>query len=350
MRVDSFLLIATLLQQSHAFLSTESPATSSVATKISAVMPDLTFETPDMTTVQEPACIDTANAYKLISVPVSSEVSAQGSVGISYVHWPAEKPKANSPPLILVHGLDSSALEFRRLGSKLATKGIDTYAVDLLGWGFTQLDDVESFSAKAKVEALGSFVETMFGKDAKFCLVGASIGGASAITLAAEKQSNLAGLVLIDAQGFIDGIGPMAIMPRPIAKLGVELLRSYSLRNSASQMSYYDKENFATDDAVVISQLHCLREGWDNAMINFMQSGGFTPSKLVSQIESPTLVLWGRQDGILDGKEFANKVRFGIISQIGKFLFYFLLHHDLISLPLNGIVCRDSTKWSIAVA
>ena len=40
-----------------------------------------------------------------------------------------------------------------------------------------------------------------------------------------------------------------------------------------------------------------------------MQSGGFSPSSKVSKINSPALVLWGRQDGILDGTEFANKVR-----------------------------------------
>ena len=38
-----------------------------------------------------------------------------------------------------------------------------------------------------------------------------------------------------------------------------------------------------------------------------MQSGGFSPSSKVPKINSPALVLWGRQDGILDGTEFANK-------------------------------------------
>ena len=38
-----------------------------------------------------------------------------------------------------------------------------------------------------------------------------------------------------------------------------------------------------------------------------MQSGGFSPSSKVSKVNAPALVLWGRQDGILDGTEFANK-------------------------------------------
>ena len=41
-------------------------------------------------------------------------------------------------------------------------------------------------------------------------------------------------------------------------------------------------------------------------MLSFMQSGGFRPREKVATINVPTLVLWGRQDGILDGAEYAN--------------------------------------------
>jgi hypothetical protein len=37
-------------------------------------------------------------------------------------------------------------------------------------------------------------------------------------------------LVLIDAQGFIDGIGPMASLPRALAAAGVWVLRTEQLR------------------------------------------------------------------------------------------------------------------------
>jgi hypothetical protein len=72
-------------------------------------------------------------------------------------------------------------------------------------------------------------------------------------------------------------------------------------------MSYYDKATYATDEAVTIGRLHCLRDGWNDALVNFMKSGGFAPSKLVPQVPVPSLVLWGRQDTILDGTEFATK-------------------------------------------
>jgi pimeloyl-ACP methyl ester carboxylesterase len=42
-------------------------------------------------------------------------------------------------------------------------------------------------------------------------------------------------------------------------------------------------------------------------MLSFMQSGGFSPASKVSKIQVPSLILWGRQDGILKGEEFAYK-------------------------------------------
>jgi pimeloyl-ACP methyl ester carboxylesterase len=99
----------------------------------------------------------------------------------------------------------------------------------------------------------------------------------------------------------------MSLLPTPLAKLGVEVLKSVPLRSSANQMSYYDKERYATDEAVVIGRLHCLQDGWKDALVSFMQSGGFAPSSKVSAVQAPSLVLWGRQDGILDGTELAPK-------------------------------------------
>jgi pimeloyl-ACP methyl ester carboxylesterase len=72
-------------------------------------------------------------------------------------------------------------------------------------------------------------------------------------------------------------------------------------------MSYFDKETYATDDALNIGRLHCLQEGWDDALVSFMQSGGFAPSTKVPRIQVPTLILWGRQDKVLDPAEFVPK-------------------------------------------
>jgi pimeloyl-ACP methyl ester carboxylesterase len=250
-------------------------------------------------------------------VPVPTTVSPSGTAAISFIHWPAVGTSKASVPLLLIHGFDSSCLEFRRLGPKLSALGIDTYAVDLLGWGFTQLNSkndsqenkISSYSAQAKLDALVGFWNAV-GDGRPFCIGGASLGGAAAIeisTMMNDKMKDLVqGLILIDAQGFVDGVGPMATLPGPIASLGVQVLKSYPLRNVANQMSYFDKAQFATDDALRIGRLHCTREGWEEALLSFMMSGGFSPSGKVSQVKVPTLIVWGRDDVILE-KDFPQK-------------------------------------------
>ena len=311
MRITAALLLTAITAfRNEALAFTVFPSrttTTSIATL------DPTFAPPDCVGagITEELCIDTSQRMKRVKVPVSRSIHIDGEVGISFTYWPkSSRTLSKVPPVILVHGFDSSNLEFRRLGSRLAARGIDTYAVDLLGWGYTQLDNVLDFSASAKVEALQSFIQQVVLADGKgdqpFCIAGASLGGAAAIETAVTNP-NCAGLILMDAQGFVDGVGMMSSLPFPLAKLGVNVLQSVPLRSSANQMSYYDKATYATDEAVTVGRLHCLRDGWNEALVNFMKSGGFAPSKLVPQVPVPSLVLWGRQDTILDGKKFAQK-------------------------------------------
>lgn len=260
--------------------------------------------------VTDPDSIAAASKMRRVFVPVPEYISSNGEVGISYIHWPATNTNNRNKkmPVLLVHGFDSSSLEYRRLGPLLASQGVDVYAVDLLGWGFTQVSPLcEDYSANAKVDALASFWSTI-GNNQPVAIGGASLGGAAAIEFASLPDSPAKACILIDAQGFVDGVGPVvSLLPDPLARLGVSVLKSVPLRKSANQMSYYDKETFATEDALKIGRVHCLRDGWEESMMSFMSSGGFKPKSKVPLVEQRTCVIWGRQDTILDGETYANK-------------------------------------------
>lgn len=84
----------------------------------------LEYVSPAMNGVQEGACLDTANRIQLLPVKVAVPSTAirndevedleDGKVGISFAHWPSAPSKQRFPlPLILVHGFDSSCLEYR---------------------------------------------------------------------------------------------------------------------------------------------------------------------------------------------------------------------------------------------
>ena len=113
--------------------------------------------------ISDQCCTDAASKMKQVMVPVSEDVSETGFVEISFIHWPKKIiPGSDATlPLLLVHGFMSSSLEYRLLAPLLSEAGVDVYCVDLLGWGYTQLDSVKSFSASAKVEALKGFWQTV---------------------------------------------------------------------------------------------------------------------------------------------------------------------------------------------
>ncbi|KAL3783473.1 hypothetical protein ACHAW5_011120 [Stephanodiscus triporus] len=170
------------------------------------------------------------------------------------------------------------------LGPILSSLGIDVYCVDLLGWGYTQLDpSVLSYSARAKVEALRGLWEVV-GGNGEVVVGGASLGGAAVIEYAADvlRRGNdndyggggdfVRGTVLIDAQGFVDGIGPMSYLPAPIARLGIRVLKSEPLRSSANRMSYYDVKSYATEDALRLKDAKTFNELDDDLIDNIFSA------------------------------------------------------------------------------
>lgn len=84
----------------------------------------------------------------------------------------------------------------------------------------------------------------------------------------------------------------------------MRLLKSKPLRWAANFLSYRDKRTFATEDALRVGSAHCSNPDWERASINFVQSGGFVFGDCVSRIKQKTLLIWGRNDQILDPKVY----------------------------------------------
>ena len=253
------------------------------------------FFPPEARELEEPAAIAMARRCRSVSVDVPGRAKAV----LTSCAGDAGPAGSDAAPFVLLHGFDSSCLEYRRLFPKLAAKA-ETWAVDLLGWGFTDAQDggIGDYSPEAKRAHLYAFWKANVGRPMVLC--GASLGGAAAIDFATNHPEAVEKLVLIDAQGFIEGLGPMGALPRPVAKMGVNILRTTALRNAANQMAYYDKATFATDDALRVGRLHTFAPQWCDATLSFMQSGGFKVRNSIAKVPMETLVLWGREDKILE--------------------------------------------------
>ncbi|GLC42581.1 hypothetical protein PLESTB_001116100 [Pleodorina starrii] len=264
------------------------------------------FIPPQISEIMEPAAQAMASSMRRVPVTILT-MPGSPTVATAFVGPTREEasryPK-DAPTIVLLHGFDSSCMEWRRLHPLLAAAA-PTYALDLVGWGFTDASVFASdpslvIRPEDKAAHMRAFLEAHTDPDRPVVLVGASLGGAKALDFAHTYPELVKSVVLIDGQGFIDGIGQMSSAPRPLLWLGVKVLQSVPLRQAANKLAYHDKARFATEDAMRIGRLHTHLPGWLDANIAFMRSGGYAISSKISQIQQDVLVMWGRNDEILD--------------------------------------------------
>ncbi|NCO74728.1 MAG: alpha/beta hydrolase [Cyanobacteria bacterium] len=227
-----------------------------------------------------------------------TSITTEESILTSYV-LEGEK----ETPIILLHGFDSSLLEFRRL-LPLLSKNHQVWALDLLGFGFTERKLSINYSPENIKNHFKEFWAKMIQKPV--ILIGASMGGATAIDLTLSYPEIIEKLILLDSGGLIkQPIISKFIIP-PLDYFATEFLKNLKVRQSISKTAYFNP-NFATEDALQCSALHLLCNNWNKALISFTKSGGYGSfSHQLKNIKKPTLIIWGENDKIL-GIKSANK-------------------------------------------
>jgi pimeloyl-ACP methyl ester carboxylesterase len=203
-------------------------------------------------------------------------------------------------PILLLHGFDSSLLEFRRLFPLLA-ENQNTWLVDLLGFGFTQRMTNLSFSPQDIKTHLYYFWKTLLQKP--MILVGASMGGATAIDFSLTYPDIVKKLILIDSAGLAKPPTIGKFMFPPLDYLSTAFLRNSRVRQQISRVAYYNK-SLANKDAQVCASLHLQCPRWSEALISFTKSGGYGRfTEELPNLKMPTLIIWGENDQILGRKD-----------------------------------------------
>ncbi|WP_293120530.1 alpha/beta fold hydrolase [Okeania sp. SIO1I7] len=224
--------------------------------------------------------------YQSIYTPLISQ-----TINTSFV----SQGKGNTP-ILLLHGFDSSIFEYRRLLPLLAAQN-QTFAVDLLGFGFTDRLPNLKINPQAIATHLYYFWKSWINQPV--ILIGASMGGAAAIDFTLTYPEVVKKLVLIDSAGMQNNpIISKFIFP-PLDYFATEFLRRPQVRASISRSAYFDK-SFATLDANICARLHLEMPGWSQALISFTKSGGYGSFKQkLPSMQQQTLILWGENDQIL---------------------------------------------------
>lgn len=255
--------------------------------------------------LQEATSIELIQHIQLASI--QTNLSSQ-AIDTSYV-----KRGTDAPPILLLHGFDSSLLEFRRLLPLLA-KQRETWALDLFGFGFIDRTLDLIYGVEAIKNHLYYFWKSLIQQPV--ILVGASMGGAAAIDFALAHPEAVEKLVLIDSAGLTKQPAIGKFMFSPLDRWATEFLRNPKVRQNISRAAYYDK-NFASVDAQICAALHLQCRNWDRALIAFTKSGGYGSfAKELKNVRQPTLIIWGKQDKILGTKDAAKFARLIPDSQV----------------------------------
>ena len=228
--------------------------------------------------------------YQAISTPLRDE-----PIQTVYI-----RQGTGGTPILLIHGFDSSSFEYRRLLPLLATEN-ETWAMDLLGFGFTERGGELMFNRSEIATHLYSFWKTLI--DQPVILVGASMGGAVALDFTLRYPNAVKSIVLLDSAGMKPGPVMGKFLLPPFDYLATEFLRNPKVRQAISESAYFDK-TFASLDAQRCAALHLEAIGWNQALIRFSKTGGYGKfGNQLDQIQQKTLILWGDHDKILGTKD-----------------------------------------------
>jgi hypothetical protein len=209
--------------------------------------------------------------------------------------WPVAV-LGEGPPLLLLHGFDSSHLEYRRLAPLLAERH-QLFIPDLHGFGFCPRPVGGRYTPEAVLVHLERVLEAVLERSGapRLALIGASMGGAAAMELARRRPQQVERLLLLAPAGLSGQ--PMPVPP-PLNQLGARFLGLPVIRRGLCRTAFAQPDRDVGPAELEIASLHLACPNWAGALASFARSGGFggSGSPLPPQ---PVDVIWGRDDRIL---------------------------------------------------
>lgn len=234
------------------------------------------------------------NLIKQIQTELITTPLASSPIATAYVK------QGNGTPILLLHGFDSSLLEFRRLIPRLS-QDYQTWAVDLLGFGFTERLPEINYGATGIKTHLYYFWKTLI--EQPVILLGTSMGGAAAMDFTLSYPEAVSKLILIDSAGLTASPMVSKFMFPPLDSMAANFLSNPRVREKISRTAYYD-QTLVTEDSITCAGLHLKKPKWSQALISFTKSGGYGNfAGQLPKITQSTLILWGENDKILGTKD-----------------------------------------------
>ncbi|KZV45452.1 hypothetical protein F511_20625 [Dorcoceras hygrometricum] len=235
-------------------------------------------------------------AQRIQRLPV--QVGFSESCIMSSCVTPKKRSAAN--PVVLLHCFDSSCLEWRSAYPLLEDAGIEAWAIDLLGWGFSDLESRPPCNVASKRYHLYQLWKSHIRRP--MTLVGPSLGAAAAIDFAVNFPEAVDRLVLINANVYAKGTGVLTKLPKPLAYAMASLLKSVPIRWYAKLLVFEGISLSTVFDYTEVGRLHCLLPWWEDVTVNFMLSGGYNVMGQIKRVKQKVLLISSEHDNIVDNK------------------------------------------------
>ncbi len=203
----------------------------------------------------------------------------------------------SGPAVVLVHGFGSSIYTWKDVIAPLAARH-DVVALDLPGFG--QSDQPADLSFEDFPRAVVGLMDRLSLDRA--ALVGNSMGGATAVVVAARRPERVASLVLIDAAGFnlaeAERPGIVRLTGSPMGAL-VSALPGKRLVVEASLRQVFHDDARVTPERVSEYLAAARRPGTFAALRSLgasLEGRATLVAESLPRVEARTLVLWGGED------------------------------------------------------
>jgi pimeloyl-ACP methyl ester carboxylesterase len=226
-----------------------------------------------------------------------------------------ETPGPYGVPAVYVHGLSGSATNWTDLSALLSTRAAGT-AIDLPGFGLSQPPASGLYTPGAHADALLCFLA---GRGRPVHLLGNSMGGALALTVAARRPELVRTLTLVspampdrrpDPRRVSDPRMLLALLP-VLGRGARAALAAQSPRERAEQVV-----RLCFGDPSIAAE-HRLAEATEEYAVRLQQPWGLEASRqtglamvagwlrgeslwtLAGRVTAPTLVVWGERDRLV---------------------------------------------------
>lgn len=213
-------------------------------------------------------------------------------------HLRDEGPRADSTPILLLHGTSASLHTWDGWTTAL-TAGRRVIRVDLPGYGLSgQFADESSARFTQWMRALLDSLAVT-----RVIVAGNSLGGRLAWTLAVADSARVVGLILVDAAGYPSRAVSIPlgfrIAQMPVVKHLAKDLLPRSIIVSSLENVYGDPGRVSEE---LIDRYYDMarREGNRDALVRRFASGANGVDTLaIARVRVPTLILWGMQDRLI---------------------------------------------------